>query len=376
MASFRQTVAARLRLLQGPLGSPTVQVVWVLALGIFVYLLVGRAASFEYVGIARALQYEVSPSMGGNVHTVLVDLYDPVERGQVVARLDDVDVKARLETERAVISQLSAELGAESARVGLEEANLATDRRRFHVDEQRLHLDTLSLKVVLESDRIELERLNLQHQRSVALGAEGVLAQSDVDNLRLLRDTVARRIEENTKLLKEAEQQYGVAIGRRESYEGRFSLETDPLLEPLRAAVHAQERRIEELDLQRRSLALHSPVTGRVSQVLARVGQYVLPGEALLFVEEDSPSEVVVYAPESAASRIAQGSRVRASRRGAPAVVAESLVTRTSATIQATPQRLWRDPQLPEYGLAFVISAAPQLGLKPGELVTVAMSGK
>jgi multidrug resistance efflux pump len=198
------------------------------------------------------------------------------------------------------------------------------------------------------------------------------MAQSDIDNTRLQRDAVASRIEENLKMLHEAEQQHRITISRRQAYEKDFSMERDPLLEPLRGAVLAQERRMEEIDLQRRALTLRSPVAGRISQVLARTGQYVLAGEPVVFVEEETASEIVVYAPEVAAKLVAEGALIRAMRRGSPGVVSESMVTRVGAAIEMTPQRLWRDPAVPEYGLPFVIAAAPQLRLTPGELVTVA----
>lgn len=346
--------------------------VWVVAAGVVAYMLAGRARTFEYVGIAQALQHEVSPGVPGTVTAVLVDVYAPVRSEQVVARLDDTELVARLQTARAVIEQLSAELEAERARVGLQEASLVTDRRRFQIDEQRLHLELLSLRVVLESDGIELERLDLQVERAQALGEEGILPQSQVDDLRLQRDRVARRIEENRRLLEETEREHLAAASRREAYEARFSFpDRDPLLEPLRAGVRAQQARLEEIEIQRRALTLRSPVAGRVTQVLARSGQHVLPGEPVVFVQQETATEIVAYAPDPPAATVAERSRVTAMRRGVPSLVAESVVTRVGPAIEMMPQRLWRDPATPEYGLPFVIAGVPQLGLMPGEVVTV-----
>lgn len=358
-------------------GSHVSVAVWLVAASVVAYMLAGRARTFEYVGIAQALQYEVSSGVPGTVGAVLVEAYAPVERGQVIARLDDAELVARLETARAVIAQLSAELEAERARVGLQEANLATDRRRFQIDEQRLYLEILSLRVVLESDLVELERLNLQAERAQALAGEGILSQSQIDDLRLQRDRVGRRIEENRKLLEETQREYRAAASRREAYERQFPApDRDPLLEPLRAGVRAQERRVEEIEIQRRGLALRSPVVGRVSQVLARSGQYVLPGEPVVFVQEETATEIVAYASDTSAAKVAERSRVTAMRRVGPSVVAESVVMRVGAAIEMMPQRLWRDPATPDYGLPFVIAGVPELRLRPGEVVTVRIASR
>jgi multidrug resistance efflux pump len=366
------SILSRERLREHFSGSRLTVVVWLACALMMGFMLARRTGSVEYIGVAQALQYEVSPGIPGTVRAVLVDAHAPVERGQVVALLDEAEVLARLETARALIAQLSAELEAERARVGLQEAGLVTDRRRFQIDEQRLYLDILSLRVVLESDLVELERLSLQADRAKALAGEGILPEGQIDDLRLQRDFVARRIEENRRLLEETEREYRAATSRREAYERRYPAPArDPLLEPSRAGIRAQELRVEEIEIQRRGLTLRSPVAGRVSQVLARSGQYVLPGETVVFVQEETATEIIAYAPGASAVAIAERAPVTAVRREAPSAVAESLVTRIGAGIEMMPQRLWRDASIPEYGLPFVIAGVPHLRLKPGELVTI-----
>lgn len=336
-------------------------------------MLAGRAGSFEYVGMARALQYEVSTTTPGNVDTLLVDIYDLVDAGQVVARLDDAEIAARIDTERVVLEQLRTQLESELLRVGFREAGLTEDRRRFQRDEQTLRLDILSLNVVLESDQIDLERRNLQVERTRPLLDDGVISINEFDDIRLGRDLVARRIDENRILLQQTEEEYSVTRARRLAFEARFpSLpRKDPVLLPLENAVRAQGLRIEEIQVQRRALTLRSPVIGRVSQVLARRGQSLQPGEPLLFVVEQRASEILAYAPEGAAGRIAERSQVAAARRGDPSLVAESIITRVGPSIEQMPQRLWRDPGIPEYGLPFVVAGVPALELTPGEIVEI-----
>ena len=58
--------------------------VWSLATLVCVVLMVRRTAQFEYVGIARALEYEVSATATGTVESLEVKLFDSIDAGQVV----------------------------------------------------------------------------------------------------------------------------------------------------------------------------------------------------------------------------------------------------------------------------------------------------
>ena len=354
-------------------GTPLTVVVWLIASAAVVYLLAGRAQTFEYVGVARALQYQLSSPIAGTVNSLEVDVYNHVEQGQILARLDDEPLRAELETARARLNRLASQLDSGLLSVGFREAGLVDDRRRFQVDEQRLQLDLLSLRVVLESDQIELERLNLRLDRITPLVEEGVVSRNDYDDLRLSRDRIARRIEENGTLLAQMNQEHEAARTRRRAYESQFPdlADKDPVLQPLKDAVRIQEMRIGEIETRRRGLVVRSPIDGQVSQVLARRGQSVRPGEPLLAVTERLASEIVAYASGASISAVVERARIAAARQDMPSRVAESVIIRVGPAIEQLPQRLWRDPSTPEYGRPFVVAGIPALNLTPGELVSL-----
>ena len=124
------------------------------------------------------------------------------------------------------------------------------------------------------------------------------------------------------------------------------------ILQPLREAISVESLMLDEIELQRRAMMLRSPISGQISQVFCRRGQTVLPGEPILTVAERSPSEIVAYLREHESAEAPLGGRVLIASRGRANRRAESLVIRTSPTIQALPQRLWRDPRVPDYGRA------------------------
>ena len=357
-------------------------VVWGAAALIVVALLLGRARQVDYIGIAHAPEYEVSVANSGTIETVVVDLYDSVEPGDVVATLDDDQVLAEIEAARASVRLLQAQFEVERDRLtkGTDErtADWTADLRRFQIDEESRRLEILSLKVVIESDRIELERLALELRRAVRLVEDGLIPDTDYDNVRAARDHVRKRIDENEILMSQLGEEYLTAQNRRRNYEehlpaGRTAAKS--VLRPLVEAVRVESERLKEIEIQRSELVLRSPVIGQVSQMLCRTGQSVIPGEPIMMIAERSVREIVAYLSESDGRRITLDTPVMVTSRNQPGMTAESVVVRVGPTIQALPQRLWRDPALPDYGRAVVIAAAPAMALTPGELVDVEFLG-
>lgn len=349
--------------------------VWLAAALSCALLMTGRAYRFQYIGLAQALSYEVSASTTGQLESVFVDLYDEVETGDVLIRLDDAEVAARLERSLATIQQLSAELDA--AKATAPQARGRADQtdilRRFQTNEEERRLAALELRVTVESGEIEGERLKIETQRSAALLETGLIGQAQYDNTRLLRDEVERRNEENKILLAQTEQEALAAQARRREFEqGLPTLAgEEPLLRPLREAITVESQRLEEIRARREALVLRSPVAGQVSQVLCRQGQTVVPGEPILTIAERGVKEIITFLAEADDRVVQRQTGVRVASLKRPGRVAESYVVRLGPGLEMLPERLWRDPGIPAYGRAVVIAANPALNLTPGELLHV-----
>ena len=348
--------------------------VWCLCAAVAGGMLLSRARRFEYVGVAIAPSYEISSPAAATLASIGVGLYDNVGPGDVVAVLDDTQVKSVIETARANVRLLSAELDAAKAGLGGAAGpdGLATDLRRFAVDEDRQRLDALAIKVTLEGDRVEMERLEIDVRRAEALRAANLLSDADLDNARLLYQEVKRRNEENEILLNEAEEVVRRTQARRRDYgRGGGSAGSEPAaFRPLREGINVEIQRLKEVETQREALVLKSPVAGRVSSILAAKGQSVVAGEPILLIEEETVREIVAYVREGDARQVAPNSKVRVTsvRSGK---VTESVVVGVGPGLEVLPQRLWKNPQMMEYGLGVTIGASPMMALTPGELVSI-----
>jgi len=352
-------------------------VVWAACAITVAAMLLGRAGRLDYLGLAQALDYPISPVATGTVESVVVDLYDRVNAGELVAKLDDSQVLASVAVSNATLKKLRAELEATRVTLMAEGdqgvGNRAPVLRRFKMDEEQRRLDLLSLKLQVETREIELERLEIETDRARELWQAGVVARTVFDTARLQRDEVRQALDDGRTLLEQTEQEYRSARERREEYEAGVPRDSmlESVLQPLREAIEVESRRLEEIELQRRALLLRSPVDGQVSQVLCRRGQAVVPGQPVVVVSEESVREIVAYLAEDDGREVVPSTRVVVSTRGDGGTVAESVVLRVGPTIQEMPQRLWRNPRVPDYGRAVVVAAAPGMQLTPGEIVNV-----
>ena len=352
-------------------------IVWSVCALLCVVLLTNRARSFQYIGLAQAPQYEVSASATGTIDTLVVALFQDVQAGEVVATLDERSVLASIETTNARITKLQADLGSARAQMfsgsGSGLADFNADLRRFQIDEEDRRLEGLSLRVVVESDEVERSRLWLEVERNRELLGDGIIGQSFFETIQAAHDVVDTRLTKNKILLAQTDEEFQVARERRRAYEGELSVipEAAPQLLPLQEAITIEAARLREIQVQRASLVLRSPVDGRVSSVYGRRGQAVVPGEPVVMISERSVSEIVAYLAEADGLRVEEQQPVRLVSHTRPGVVSDSVVLRVSPGIEVLPQRLWRNPQIADYGRAVVIAPQAAMKLTPGETIEV-----
>jgi multidrug resistance efflux pump len=360
---------------------PLTLVVWLAAIGAVGWILHHRSGRFEYIGLAQALQYEISASVAGHLARVEVDLFQPIQAGEVVARLDDAQLAAQTREAQSAAARLRAELDALQQRWQSEGLTLTSDRqadlRRFQAEEEQRRVEALALKVQLESDRVEEQRLSLELGRFRPLLAAEIIDRSTFDNLRLQHETVVARLRDNGELLGQIESLRQASRQRREEFAARAAAATtiDVQLQPIAEAIQEQEAVVEALRVQREGSTLRAPVSGLVSQVLCRVGQAVVPGEPIMMVTERRSAQVVFYLSEAEANRLGESARVLLARATDPGRVAESFVERVGPAIELMPARLWTNPALPQYGRPVSIAVAPALDILPGETVRVRLPG-
>lgn len=357
---------------------PLTLIVWLAAVGGAGWLLSERTRPAEFVALAYAPEITVASLVDGRLTTLGVERYERVEAGEVIARFDDRELHAGLEVARARGRRAAAELVAVAARLTREEELAGIDRaaelRRFLVDEMQARAEVIDLRAELATDGIEAERLAIRARRLEEMVGESIASIADLDDARLRRDEVQTRLNKGEERLAVRVEALAAATARREALAvapaglGDVPAELMVLEEELRV----QELRVVELDTARRHLMLRAPIAGRVARVEARPGEAVRAGEAVVALVPERATEIVAYVPSDAMAGIAPACSVSIGRPYAPRSRTEAEVMRVSPQVELLPERLWRDPAVPEYGRGVLI-AASGAGFVPGERLTVSI---
>jgi len=367
--------------------------VWLLVLACVIGLFYRRQQRFEVVGLAKGEIFQITAPCDGKLESVPVQLFEKVGKGQILAVFNDEPLQAQLATISAEIEHLMSQLIPAQERLEASaaerEANQAADLRRFVVDVEQSRLNILQLKAAIESDRILLRDWALEVQKNKTLLAKQAIAPYQLQKAQAQHDTLAKKIEENERLLAQAKKDLEMSKQRCDEFARRQPVNPsiEDVLEPIRKQITVQERLMDALFVQRKALTITSPLDGMVIQIqgnanqvvlrrpgesaLRKAGEFVLAGDPILTLAERKPTDIIAYAAEGQISQIREGARVELIKTRQPAQKAKSQVTYVGVVVERMPPRLWRNPNIPQWGRPFLIKIPPGLELFPGEKVGI-----
>jgi multidrug resistance efflux pump len=383
-------------------------IVWLGTVACVVALFYQRSQRFEIVGIARGEVRQIAASSTGRIRSIPVALYQPVTVGQMLAVVDTIldneqtleaELKARLDTAAAEIERLSVQLIATRQQMEAAASNLEITRaenfRRFCVDVETARLKILDLQVEIASDEVTQGDSAADVKILEKLVEDKAVASYEADKARAEYENVSKKIAENAKQLQQAQEDLEQAVQRLDQFAQQQLVEpsVDHALEVIRKEIRVQEELMKGLLEQRKALQsrqaveLTSPIDGIVipismrendaesqrpgEQVMRRVGEVVRAGDPILAVAQKEPTEIVAYVSEQQLGAMKESMAVELVKVRTPAQIARSQIASVSPTMELMPQRLWRNPNIPQWGRPVLIDIPPGLSLVPGEVVGI-----
>jgi multidrug efflux pump subunit AcrA (membrane-fusion protein) len=212
--------------------------------------------------------------------------------------------------------------------------------------------------------------LRAQAMVSSEIGSEVDLEiLEDLRDLERARGVTYRRLGVGIKVALKA------AINRRLAVTSSFALlpapnptppRTDERLAGLAEALVVQQKRIEELTIQREAYDLRASMPGQITALHIAPGGFLSAGSPILTITNPEPSSIAVWVSEDYRDVPSQGSLLRVSNGVA---TADCIVLAVSSRVEMIPSRLWKASDIEEYGRVFSVSPAPSLELRPGERV-------
>ena len=371
----------------------------------------------RFTGQVMSESWEASGVTSGMLKKVNVELFAPVEPGQVLAVFDDAQFIAELEVARKELTRLKSQVKAVEA--ALMEDSLDSkldwdsDLRRFQVDVQRFRVDILDLNlqekelvselrreqdVVLScssrlqilEDREALAESNLSRLESLADGIASVreieearlkwldlinekmvvvqeqsLAMGQVDTLKATLNSLQESSNDNQNQLDLAQERMAILL--RNEPESNFS--NDPRILTVVDAVNVQSARIDSLAVQYQSLQLKAESAGIVRSILAHPGQSILAGEPVLVLAKSKSSKILGWIPESLPESTLREFDFKVDLFAMKEVPIEYV--KAGPAFEELPQILWGAPGVPEYGRPVLFKAPFEASLTPGQKVEI-----
>lgn len=279
---------------------------------------------FEATGsLAGDQQTDVAPQTSGKVVAVGVDIGSQVRRGQMLVRLDDVELKLRVDQAEAQVEQAKAAVRQAEEKIGLRPGQAFDPNRVAEVAAARVTLD--------------LAEKNLK--RAEKLIESGDVSRSFYDEQRARRDQL--------------KEQFDVALAQaRQNFAGVDVARTN--------VANAQA----QLALARKSLSyavIPAPIDGFVSERTADLGEYVSPQQKVVTIVRTNPLRIRIDIPEQAIPEVRVGQSVSITTSAWPDQNFSGRVARIAPNVSATSRTLTVEAEI-ENGSG---------ALKPGQFATV-----
>jgi len=386
-------------------------VVWVGAIACVVVLFSHRSKRYEILGVAQAPIHQIAANCDGRLMSVNVELFDEVKEGQVLAVvngvLDNERTRAELLAEVAALKAEAAHLTAEaratrateSAQIDRGRAEWVADSRAFADKVADLRLRVLELRTGIETDKLTVQQLDFTYKRFIVEGRADVndVALFELQALKAERDALAKQVEQNERVLEQAELERQAAIERQQQFANNQAIPVGPTEEAAQDVINKQTEVLErQMDVflaqlasleRREAVELRSPVDGIVvpihgnanevtlqragENLMRRAGEVVAAGDPIFAVVEVQPREVVAYVTERELGGVREGKVVELVKNTEPPQIAKSQVTYVSPVVEQIPERLWLNPAIPQWGQPVVIAIPSGMRVISGELVGV-----
>jgi RND family efflux transporter MFP subunit len=279
---------------------------------------------FEATGsLAGDQQTDVAPQTSGKVVAIGVEIGSPVRRGQMLVKLDDVELKLRVDQAATQVEQAKAAVRQAEEKIGLRPGQAFDPNRVAEVAAAKVTLD--------------LAEKNLR--RAEKLIESGDVSRSFYDDARARRDQLR--------------EQYEVQLAQaRQNYAGVDVARTN--------VANAQS----QLALARKNLSyaiIPAPIDGFVAERTADLGEYVSPQQKVATIVRTNPLRIKIDIPEQAISEIQVGQSVSLMTAAWPDKNFAGRIARIAPNVSAQSRTMTVEAEIDNSGGA----------LKPGQFATV-----
>ena len=237
--------------------------------------------------------FDAASPEGGRLVRIAPSLGDPVSAGDVVAEIENLEITERYANALALAEERMRTLRDREAEA--REENALLDR---HMAQQRANLDMLE-----RTGRELIETAGARLLGNSTLFEEGLVARTEIEENEEAVDLARRNLVE---VLRRRDDLASEALQRRNGLRIRVDEATAQLLEA--------QRQVKELETRIEMWRIRTPVSGRVTEIKAQVGEVLQPGESVLGIRTGNEGlDVLIYVTTVDGKRVEPGMPARVS---------------------------------------------------------------
>jgi len=232
-----------------------------------------QGAFIKVSGNIEATEVDVGFKISGRIVSRFFEEGDWVEQGKVLAKLDDEDLRNRLEVARATLMSTQARL-----------SKLLAGSRPEEIREA---------EAALNQAKSDLENKQAHHERMKPLFERGVIPKDTLDNAEAafkMAKAAFQRATETYLLVKEGPRKEDIDDGKAQVEQTRASLKLT--------------------ETQLSYTTLYSPISGVVLVKSGEIGEVVNPGTSIVTLADIENVWLKAYIPETDLSKVKWGQEV------------------------------------------------------------------
>ena len=349
----------------------------------------GEKEVIRLSGNIEVTDVEVSFKISGKVKERLVSEGEMVKAGDVVARLESVDLEQEVSIRRAEVQGAEADLAELLA--GSRPEEIA--REKAAVEKARSDLDELlagsrpeeisASEATVKRARTDMENLKVEMQRYKKLFEKGVVAREKYDNARTnyeMAKAQVRQTEEMLKLARQGPRKEDIEQARtalREAREKFKLVQKGPRREDIEQARARLAMAGASLSLAETRLGyaqVFSPLTGVVLSENIEAGEYAVPGTPIVTIGDLVNAWVRGYVSETDLGRVKVGQKARVTSDTYPGKVYSGVVSFIASQAEFTPKSVQTEKERVKLVYRVKVDIQnPGMELKPGMPVDAAI---
>jgi len=339
-------------------------------------------AGVSVTGTIEATQVDISPRITARIVELTVREGLPVERGQLLVRLDDQQLTAELRRAEATLRASEAQLRdlragarpqeireaeATAARADAQLADLRAGSRREEIEQARAAVDNAT------ATRVWTAR---DYDRTKELFGRDLVAAQEVDRMRQATEVAVaneKSAREKLALLEAGAREHEIEAARQAARAARERLQllrAGPRLEAVAAAEAqvAEARAATALGRARLDeTRLTSPIAGLVLRKNMEVGETASPGASILTLMDPSDVWLRAYVSETEVARLKIGQPASISVDAFPGRRFEGAISEIASEAEFTPKNVQTKKERVNLVFRIKIAAKNPAGLlKPG----------